>query len=317
MNRKVETIFTSKKAVIPAAILCTLLWGSAFPCVKTGYAMFSIESSDTFSILLFAGCRFFLAGLLTLCVSRILNRRLIQPDRSNLKGVLLLSLFQTFSSYFLYYISLAHLTGAKGAILNSTNIFFAVILSHFCFADDKVTLRKFIGCAVGFAGVILVNLSRGGLALSFTLSGEGFMILSAGLYAAGNVICKKLKGSMEPVSLNGWQLSIGGLLLILTGLAGGGRLRLTSPFGVLLLAYMVFISATAFTLWYLLITYHPVGSISIFNFLTPVFGTLLSGIFLHENVLTPANLTALICVCLGIFIVNLTAPKPAGPGGKL
>ena len=45
------------------AMLCCLLWGSAFPCIKIGYGMWNIESVDTSSQILFAGMRFVLAGI--------------------------------------------------------------------------------------------------------------------------------------------------------------------------------------------------------------------------------------------------------------
>ena len=31
------------------AILCTALWGSAAPCIKSGYAMFGIQTGQQFS----------------------------------------------------------------------------------------------------------------------------------------------------------------------------------------------------------------------------------------------------------------------------
>ena len=40
------------------ACFCCLLWGSAFPCIKLGYQLFAIQSSDTASQILFAGIRF-------------------------------------------------------------------------------------------------------------------------------------------------------------------------------------------------------------------------------------------------------------------
>lgn len=46
------------------ALLCCLLWGSAFPCIKIGYRLFEVDAADTASQILFAGCRFTLAGIL-------------------------------------------------------------------------------------------------------------------------------------------------------------------------------------------------------------------------------------------------------------
>ena len=49
------------------AMLCCLLWGSAFPCIKIGYELGSIEPTDTASQILFAGMRFVFGGAI-LCV---------------------------------------------------------------------------------------------------------------------------------------------------------------------------------------------------------------------------------------------------------
>ena len=73
----------------------------------------------------------------------------------------------------------------------------------------------------------------------------------------------------------------------------------------LLLFYMAVISSVAFSLWTLLLQYNPVGKVSIYGFMNPVFGVLLSGMILGENAFTLKNLTALFLVCGGIFVVNL------------
>lgn len=57
------------------AMICCLLWGSAFPCVKIGYDLFRIEASDTASQIVFAGNRFFLAGILALLFGSAMQKR--------------------------------------------------------------------------------------------------------------------------------------------------------------------------------------------------------------------------------------------------
>ncbi|MCC8016047.1 MAG: hypothetical protein LIO43_01320 [Clostridiales bacterium] len=52
--------------MIPLALLCCFLWGSAFPMVKIGYRLFSIAADDSFSQILFAGLRFSIAGILVI-----------------------------------------------------------------------------------------------------------------------------------------------------------------------------------------------------------------------------------------------------------
>jgi drug/metabolite transporter (DMT)-like permease len=74
---------------------------------------------------------------------------------------------------------------------------------------------------------------------------------------------------------------------------------------ILLLIYMAFLSAVAFTLWTTLSKYNKISRVAIYNFLTPVFVTFLSSLFLGENLFTWYNLLALILVCAGIYIVNI------------
>ena len=55
------------------ALLCCLLWGSAFPCIKIGYRLFEVDAADTASQILFAGCRFTLAGILAAGIGSVME----------------------------------------------------------------------------------------------------------------------------------------------------------------------------------------------------------------------------------------------------
>lgn len=300
---RIQAFFTKKRNIVLCAVVCTLLWGSAFPSVKIGYELFAIEAGDAFTKLVYAGYRFAIAGLLTLLISVFLNKKLSFPKKNALPGMFSLAVVQTFLQYVFYYIGLARTTGVKGAILSSTNVIFIVLLAHFFCKGEKITVKKLIGCIIGFVGVLLVNLS-GGLDLSFSPMGDGFIVLSALFFAIGSILSKRLPEDSDSTSVTGWQLFLGGLLLLLVGYLGGGGLAHVTTAGVLLLLYSAFISAAAFTLWLFLMRYNPAGKVAIYSFLTPIFGTVLSGIFLKETFLTWNNALALLCVCLGIYFVN-------------
>lgn len=62
------------------ALVCCLLWGSAFPCIKIGYGLFGIAADDRASQILFAGLRFTLAGLLAILFGSLFNRRFLKPQ---------------------------------------------------------------------------------------------------------------------------------------------------------------------------------------------------------------------------------------------
>lgn len=154
-----KKIVTNKKFVAFAAVVACLLWGSAFPAVKSGYVLFNISASDIQSKLVFAGYRFILAGALVLFMSKLLGRKIFKISKKHLGQLILLGMTQTAMQYFFFYIGLGNTTGVKGSVLNSTGTFFSVILAHLIYTNDKINKRKAIGCVLGFAGVILINFS--------------------------------------------------------------------------------------------------------------------------------------------------------------
>ena len=63
--------------VVLGAILCNFLWGSATPAIKTGYKLFNIASSDTASVVLFAGVRFFIAGFMVVIAGSFIQKSVL------------------------------------------------------------------------------------------------------------------------------------------------------------------------------------------------------------------------------------------------
>ena len=86
----------------------------------------------------------------------------------------------------------------------------------------------------------------------------------------------------------------------------GGRLTAFTPASVLLLIYMALIAAVAYSLWGILLKHNPVSRISIFGFMNPVIGVLLSAVLLNEKnqAFSIYGLISLVLVCVGIYIVN-------------
>lgn len=59
-------------------------------------------------------------------------------------------------------VGLAHTTGVKSSIINGMNVFMSIFVAAVCFRQEKITRRKLLGCLLGFAGVVLVNVAGGG-----------------------------------------------------------------------------------------------------------------------------------------------------------
>ena len=303
-----DRILRKPLVVTLLAVLCTILWGSAFPSVKVGYELFHIQNGTTGDKLVFAGMRFFMAGVVILLLLLLVCKKSLKVQRKYYKNIALLGILQTFLQYFFFYIALSNMSGSKGSIINATGTFFVVLLGHFILANEKLNLNKVVGCLLGFLGILLINLT-GETDFSFHMTAEGFMLLAALSFALGSIYSKMIVKDMDALILTGYQLVLGGILLLVVGFLKGGSIGYLSVEGIFLFFYLVFISAVGFGVWTLLIKYNNVTKISIFNCLTPVFGTILSGVFLSEDILKLKNLLALLLVVIGIYLVNYYGKK--------
>ena len=299
-----QAFFSDRRVVVLLASFCCLLWGSAYPAIKNGYAMFGIAANDIPAKMVFAGYRFVFAGLLLLVLAMAMRRNVFVLNRRNLLSTSLLGLTQTSLQYVFFYIGLAYTTGVKSSIMNATGTFFSVLMAHFIYRNDRLTLNKVVGCLIGFAGVMVVNFSHDLLDFNFTLLGEGFVVIAAFILSAATIYGKRLSQTMDSVVLTGYQLSIGGFALVLLGHATGGTLTGFTVQSTALMTYMVLLSSAAFALWTVLLKYNRVGLVTVFNFLIPVFGAVLSAIFLGESILEWKNVAALLLVGGGIWLVT-------------
>ncbi len=299
-----QTKLTKTWTVAFIALICCLLWGSAFAGVKTGYAEMGIAPEDWASQMIFAGVRFLIAGLMALTVGSLTERKLLLPEKETIPRIGVISLFQTILQYFFYYIGLAHTTGVRAAIIVAANVFAAILISS-AFHQETLTIRKIIGCVLGFSGIVIVNLT--GLDFHLNFLGDGFIFLCTIASGFSSVFMKKYTSPEyheNPVLLSGWQFAFGGAVMWILGAVCGGSLHMTGK-AWLILGYLSFVSAAAYSLWAILLKYNPVSKVTVFGFLNPLCGVMISSIILHETgVFNLQGMTALLLVCTGILIVN-------------
>ena len=286
------------------ALICCLLWGSAFPCVKIGYRLFAVAADDSAAQILFAGLRFTLAGVLAILIGSVLSRKVLLPKKEAAGGIVILCLLQTVIQYFFFYIGLAHTSGVKASIIEAVSVFVAILVASLLFHQERLTAAKIIGCLIGFTGVVLINAR--GVETGFALNGEGFLLLSTVSYAFSSVYLKRLSKRFDPVMLSGWQFIIGGLVMAAAGYLMGGRLQMTNEAALPMLLYLAFISAAAYSLWGILLKYNPVSRVAVFGFMNPVFGVFLSAFLLGEKEQAGGlvSIVSLVLVSVGIWIVN-------------
>lgn len=86
----------------------------------------------------------------------------------------------------------------------------------------------------------------------------------------------------------------------------GGRVEGFTTASMAMLIYLAMVSAVAYSLWGILLKYNPVSRVTVFGFMNPVFGVILSAVLLDEGKqeLGAKSMVALILVCIGIYVVN-------------
>ena len=258
--------------------------------------------------MLFAGVRFFLAGVLTVVIFSIARRKLLFPKRENIDKVLKVASVQTVIQYVLFYLGLAYTSGVKGTVASGTNAFFSVLIAALIFKQEKLTTKKILACAMGFLGIVVINLN--GLTPSGSsteLLGVVLVILSTVAYAFSSVLIKRYSAYEDPVTISGYQFMVGGLFMALVGLVSGGSISFTSLGGVLDLIYLAFLSAIAYSVWGILLKHNPVSRVSVFSCAIPIFGTVLTMLLLpgESSSVHPVIIAVtLLLVSSGILLLN-------------
>ena len=161
-----------------------------------------------------------------------------------------------------------------------------------------------MGCIIGFVGIVLVNLN--GLDLNMNFTGDGFVLIATLAYAVSSTLTGRYSKYEDPVVLSGYQFILGGLVMIITGAAFGGKIEILDLTSALVFLYLACLSAIAYGVWSILLKHNPVSKVTVYSFLIPVFGVVLSNLMLSEKSnVHPVNLlAALILICAGIFILN-------------
>lgn len=293
----------NKKNAIIFSILAMLLWGSAIPTIKTTYVEMAISPSDTGSKILIAGLRFFMAGIITFIYLKIFNKDEIKKSEINWKFIILIGLLQTFIQYIFYYIGLSHIAGVKSSIIQASNSFIVVILSLFLLPGDKINKNMIIALILGTTGIIITNMGKGTGSEGFKFTGDGFILISTTVNALCTVLIRKHGHKENSYFLMAMQFIIGATLMIITGLIlreGSLNFNLKSA---ILLVYAAFISATAFTIWTIVLKYHSAGEFGVYKLFIPLFGSILSVLTLGEAFTINLAL-GMILVLSGSLVLN-------------
>lgn len=297
-----KEFFGSPKLAPILTLACILAWAGAFPLIKLGYR--EILLPHIADKLVFAGIRFTFAGVVAMFFARLLGRSFRVPTASCWRNLSIFTLINITLHYLFSYVGLAYLTSSRGVILDTMGSFIMILLSCWLFADDRLTLTKLLGCALGFGGVVVMNWQPGqNLLADITFMGDGMILLNTLCIAWGGIWAKFVSREMDVMVATAYSLFFGGGIIWLLGVVAGGSIAFTSSTAIWITAVLIAISAFSFCIYNQLLSYNPISKIAIFSSFMPIAGVIISGWLLHEPFVLCYYVAAVIVAC-GIYIIN-------------
>lgn len=294
--------------VLPPMLICALLWGSAFPCIKLVYQEWKntgIEAELT-DLWWFAGVRFTISGAALLLLSK---QPLKDIKASPPRLLAIFTITQTAGQYLFFYFALSVATGSLNSLVVSTGSFWWLLLAPLILKTPWPTRWQWLAILGGAVGVTVATYSPGSEE-SGSVLGVFSMLMATLLGALGVITFSKLKPTIGPRAGTGFSLFAGGLILLLVGApAFGHAASLFSPKILWLTLWLAFVSAAAFTLWNHLSTLHPVNLLASYRFLIPVCGIVESLLFIPSEQATLGLFVGGLLVVVSVIVAQrLTQP---------
>jgi drug/metabolite transporter (DMT)-like permease len=153
---------------------------------------------------------------------------------------------------------------------------------------ERVARASLAGVVLGFGGVALLLLP-GERPDGATLAGMLAILAGAVMWASGSFLTPRLPLPRDPVAATGWELLLGGLMIVAAGLvAGEGADVHPSTFSgdsLLAFAYLVVVgSVIAFSVYAWLLRNVPVSKVATYAYVNPVVAIVLGWLILDESV---------------------------------
>ena len=276
-----------------------LLWGSLFPMVKLGFSAYEVNT--TADILLFAGIRFVLCGVVICVFSAIREKSSYVTATRSILPILLSGVFAIILHYSLTYLGLELTDSAKTALIKQLGALFYVCFSFLFVKEDTPTPKKIVAALVGFLGIVVLNISSDG----FSFSMGDILILGASFCTVfSNVISKKVFEKVSPITATGISQLFGGLVLLAVGLAMGGSVHFKWDASLWIMTYICAASIVSYCIWFGIVKTGELSKLFIIKFAEPVFACVFGALILGENIRRIQYLVAFLFISGGIWLSN-------------
>jgi probable blue pigment (indigoidine) exporter len=261
----------SQTRFVLAGFLFAVLWASASIAGKFG--LHSAEPLTLFTI------RFLLAGVILLVYVTVAGKWQ-NPSKREWLQLAVFGAFNTTLYLGIFIIALGDVAAGITALMIALNPLLISLLSSI-WMRRPVATREWISIILGMIGVGIASfpLFEDGYA---TISGILLLLLSMLTYSIGAVYYASVKWNLNRSVINGWQVLIGGLLLLpFTLIFENGNSHLDLQFWLSIGWLVIPVSIIAVQLWLYLLKEDAIKA-SLWLFVCPIFGLLYSTWLLDE-----------------------------------
>ncbi len=283
-----------------------VVWGSTYLAIRI--AVHDLPPA------LMAGVRFLVAGLIMLALARY-HRAPWPASRHDWLTSLLMAVLMVFLGNGLVTWGEQWVESNQAALLVSTGAIWTAFFGSFGARAVAVSAREKAGIGVGLAGAMLMLWPEEGLKVDYLLA-QGAILAAPVSWSIGTIYARTYPVSMTPAMFTAVQMLLGGLLLLLYGLAAGELPRWQwSPSGLWALAYLtLFGSCLAYGTYVWLIQHTSPARLGTITYVNPMVAVLLGWLILGER-LSGSRLGGALVIVLGVALVTLKSGRGAKPRG--
>ncbi len=275
-------------------ILLALIWASAFFNIKIATYSFGPVTISFLRVLFGA------IPVLLLCYFKNIK---IEAFSKDWHWFALIGFINLVAPFFLIAYGVQYVQSNLAAILMSTTPLSSTILGHFYTKNEKFNFIKTFGILIGFAGIVYL-FSDNLLINENNFTSALLILLGSTCYVIGGVLTLKIsKKKNENVtgSILIWAIIILIPLVSFIEQPWNTIPRLDSTISVIYLGLVS--TGIAWLLRFRILVNNGLIFQSQVSYLIPIFGTILSYIFLRE-LITIKVVISLIAVCVGIYFVR-------------
>lgn len=281
------------------AITAQIIWATAVLTAKFGFTYLGPCS--------LAGIRLLISGVIIILITGSIRSSILTIAK-HIKEIALISLFQSFLTFYLIYTGMMYVSGAITTIVLGFEPAICTLLAHIILKNDRLSKNKLLSIILSLGGIAAISLTTRPWTEFGFKPFVGIILITLGIAASGigNILILANKSEIDYRVLNGGQLLVSAVPFIIIGLFFEVNNFAVTEYPFLIsVIWVTMISVISSNIWaYLLkVKKAKVSYINMWGFLNPVAGTVLCIIFLPGETFSYVTVAGICVVIVSLILL--------------